>query len=87
MVIPVWIFNKSFYPCSIDDIVKHYQHEQIVQDLYLKHAVAQTADVSRECTNDIYQTIQKGTQQGSRAIFNDSNVVKRGFLYRKGTNM
>lgn len=68
---------------SIDEIVQHYKSEQIVQDLHLQHAVAQTADVSRECTNDIYQTIQREGQQG-RAIFNDSNVVKRGYLHRKG---
>nr|XP_039272599.1 ras GTPase-activating protein 1-like [Styela clava] len=68
---------------SIDEIVQHYKNEQIVQDLYLQHAVAQTADVSRECTNDIYQTIQREGQVG-RGLFDYSNVVKRGFLYRKG---
>lgn len=69
--------------CSIDEIIRHYKFEQIVQDLYLQHAVPQTADVSRECTNDIYQTIQREGQNG-RAIFSQSNVVLRGYLFKKG---
>ncbi|CAK8676614.1 unnamed protein product [Clavelina lepadiformis] len=72
---------------SIDDIVDHYIHEQILEGQTLTRAVPKTADISRQCHVDIYETLSRATasdQLGSRAIINEPGVLKKGQLYKKG---
>jgi len=77
-----WIFLFS-----VDDVIEHYKHEQIVEGFTLKHAIPKTVNISRECRSDIYQTLSRATasdQLGSRAIINEPGVLKKGQLLKKG---
>jgi len=68
--------------------VEHYKHEQIIEGLTLRSAVQKTMDISRQCEVDIYETLQRATasdQLGSRAIINESGVLKKGPLFVKGS--
>uniref|UniRef100_H2Y687 Ras GTPase-activating protein 1 n=1 Tax=Ciona savignyi TaxID=51511 RepID=H2Y687_CIOSA len=71
---------------SIDAVVQHYRHEQIVEGQMLTHAVPKTTDISRQCTVDIYETLNRATasDQLSRAIIHEPGVLKKGQLLRKG---
>ena len=76
--------NFHNYFCRIDDIISHYQHEQIVQGQTLTAAVPKTIDITRQNHVDIYETLSRVHSTGSRAIINDSGVSKRGHLFKKG---
>ena len=72
---------------SLDAIIDHYKHEQIVEGQTLKQAIPKTMDISRECRVDIYETLNRATasdQIGSRAIINEPGVLKKGQLLKKG---
>nr|XP_002127238.1 ras GTPase-activating protein 1 [Ciona intestinalis] len=70
---------------SIDEVVEHYRHEQIVEGHTLTYAVPKSTDISRECKVDIYETINRATSsQLSRAIIHESGVLKKGQLLKKG---
>ena len=72
---------------SVDDVIDHYKHEQIVEGFTLQQAIPKTVNISRECRSDIYQTLSRATasdQLGSRAIINEPGVLKKGQLLKKG---
>jgi len=71
---------------SIDDIIEHYKHEQIVAGHRLGKAVPKTTDVSMQREVDIYQTVNRATKSAvSRAaILIEPGVVKKGHLLKKG---
>ena len=75
------------FALSLDDVIEHYKHEQIVEGYTLVQAVPKTMDISRECRVDIYETLTRATasdQLGSRAIINEPGVLKKGQLLKKG---